>query len=323
MTSEEMERLVEQVGRLRMAMADVRKRATNEDLQRMEKMEGALKKLEEETRTRQEVTMRLNVEVGRKATREGRGCAGLVQGVDETRKLNEASGRGKGKGNKETGDHGRKGDNGGKGFQQTVKMLKGEEEQEADEEDERVQVPPNMGLAQAMTDPREEGWKRKVMWLDCSDEEQEGQEGEAGGRGERCEVWKERVSGRGEMWSEESEERLRRELRRERGESQERAREEREEGRGAERGADREEQRGAERRRDEKPPGFEDVESEQEAREEEQRRAPEAREERERRRELRRSELSKREREVEAQGGQETEAKAQGRHDSETMAHEW
>ena len=32
-TSEEMQRIVEQVGRLRMAMADVRKRTTKEDLQ--------------------------------------------------------------------------------------------------------------------------------------------------------------------------------------------------------------------------------------------------------------------------------------------------
>ena len=38
------------------------------------------------------------------------------------------------------------------------------------------------------------------MWLDGSDEKQEGQEGSAGGRGERCEMWKERVSGRVEMW---------------------------------------------------------------------------------------------------------------------------
>ena len=53
-TSEEMQRIVEQVGRLRMALADVRKRATNVDLQRTQRMEECLKKLEEETRTRQE-----------------------------------------------------------------------------------------------------------------------------------------------------------------------------------------------------------------------------------------------------------------------------
>ena len=53
-TSEEMQRVVEQVNSMRMAMADVRKHATNEDLQRMEKMEEGLKKLQEEARTRQE-----------------------------------------------------------------------------------------------------------------------------------------------------------------------------------------------------------------------------------------------------------------------------
>ena len=40
------------------------------------------------------------------------------------------------------------------------------------------------------------------MWLHRSDEEQE----EAGERGERCEVWKERVRGRVVLWSEENEE---------------------------------------------------------------------------------------------------------------------
>ena len=44
------------------------------------------------------------------------------------------------------------------------------------------------------------------MWLDGSDEEKDGQEEAAGERGERCEVCKERASGRVEMWSEEKEE---------------------------------------------------------------------------------------------------------------------
>ena len=90
-TSEEMQCLVEHVRRLRMAMADVRKRVTSEDLQRVKRMEEGLKKLEEKTRIRQEevrakgtdeqeVTMKFEEEVRRKATREGRGCAGLAQG---------------------------------------------------------------------------------------------------------------------------------------------------------------------------------------------------------------------------------------------------
>ena len=47
----------------------------------------------------QDVTRELELEVGRTGTREGRGCAGLVQGGDETHKLNEACGKGKGNGN--------------------------------------------------------------------------------------------------------------------------------------------------------------------------------------------------------------------------------
>ena len=58
------------------------------------------------------------------------------------KRMNEACGKSKGKGKGGKGEHGGKG---GKGFQQSVKMLKGEEEQ-TDEEDERVQVAPNMGV---------------------------------------------------------------------------------------------------------------------------------------------------------------------------------
>ena len=57
----------------------------------------------------------------------------------------------------------------------------------------------------------EEDWHKTrngqgIVWLDYSDEEEEGEEEAAGGRSERCEVWKERVSGRVEMRSEENEE---------------------------------------------------------------------------------------------------------------------
>ena len=81
-----------------------------------------------------------------------------------------------------------------------------------EEEDHREAVRKSVEMRQkekvepAVTDPGEEGWKRKVLWLDCSDEEQERQEGEAGERSEKCEVWKERVSGRVEMWGEQNEE---------------------------------------------------------------------------------------------------------------------
>ena len=132
---------------------------------------------------------------------------------DETHRMNETCGKSKGKGNGGKGEHGGKGDRRGKGSQQSVKMLKGEEVQETDEEDEWVQVAPNMGAGgshpQATTDPEEgraeeqkrgtrnlrwadcddkeeeEGWTKKVMRLDCSDDEQEGQEEAAEEREER------------------------------------------------------------------------------------------------------------------------------------------
>ena len=43
---------------------------------------------------------------------------------------------------------------GGKGFQQSMKTMKGEEEQEADEEDERDRVAPNMERAMVAHTPR-------------------------------------------------------------------------------------------------------------------------------------------------------------------------
>ena len=83
-TSEEMQRVVEQVKSMRMVMAGVREHATSEDFQCMEEMREGLKNVEEEARTRQEevrakgteeqdATTRLVEEVGGKATREGKG----------------------------------------------------------------------------------------------------------------------------------------------------------------------------------------------------------------------------------------------------------
>ena len=279
-TDEDKRRLAEEVEKVRKMMAGMGKQATGGDLQRVAEMEESLKKLEKEVQAKdvddQKMSMNFAETGEKKVMREGRGCAGLVQGGDETHRKNETSGKGnetsrkgKGKGNGGKVEHGGKGEDGGKGVQQSVKMLKGEEE-EADEEDERVQVAPNMGagssyhqattdpeaaegkegtrkmrwadcddieeeedhreavrksvemmqkeeVEQAMMDAGEEGWKRKVMWFDCSDEEQGEREEEAGERGERYEVWKGRVSGRVEMWSEENEEpEMRRERERER-----------------------------------------------------------------------------------------------------------
>ena len=212
-TDEVMQRTVEHVVRLRLMAENMKKQASDDDLQRVEKMEQGLKVFMEEVRDRpkdlqtrktkeQNLKMSPEDEFGRKATREGRGCAGLVQGGDETHRVNETCGNGKGKGNGAKGEHRGKGEKEGKGFQENVKMVKSEVEQEADEADERGRVAPNMGVGsshpQATSDPgeeemekkearvlrwadcndedvkeEEEKWKRKVLWLDGSDEEQD------------------------------------------------------------------------------------------------------------------------------------------------------
>ena len=74
----------------------------------------------------------------------GRGSAGLVRGGDERHWADESNRKGKGKGNGGKGDHGSKGGAGCKGTQQ-VKNLAMDEDQEADEENERDRVAPNMG----------------------------------------------------------------------------------------------------------------------------------------------------------------------------------
>ena len=146
-------------------------------------------------------------------------------------------------------------------------MTEGADEDELEkkehEEDERVQVAPNMGAGgshpQAMTDPGEEDGKRK-RWVDCDDEDDEGRQ-----EGQEAEKEEERAGEREEVKR-------------------------------------REKETGKEGRQMRKPPGLEDVESElkttgeeeefgcveneqeargkqrevQQAREEEQRRAQEA-----------------------------------------------
>ena len=129
--------------------------------------------------TRAESTDEQKVTDGLAEVRTGRGSAGLVRGGDERCRADETSRKGKGKGNGGKGEHGGKGDKGneGKGFQHSVKGLKGEEE-----EDKRVQVAPNMGAGgshpQAMADPKEEEvmeeekkGMRKLRWADSEDDE--------------------------------------------------------------------------------------------------------------------------------------------------------
>ena len=230
-TDEDKRRIAEEVEKVKKAMAGMEKQATGGDLQRVAEMEEGLKKLEKEVQAKdvddQKMTMNF-AETGEKEdTREGGGCAGHVQGRDETHRRNETSGKGKGKGNGGKGKHGGKGEDGDKGVQQSAKMMKDEEEQEADKEDERGRVAPNMGAGgshpQATSDlqeeenekkearvlrwadcndedgkEEEEEWKRKVMGLCGSDEEQDGKE-------EATEEGEERRK------REESEERVRRE----------------------------------------------------------------------------------------------------------------
>ena len=136
--------------------------------------------------------------------RTGRGSAGLVRGGDERHLADESNRKGKGKGNGGKGEHGGKEGVGSKGTQQAensvtdedqenkrtmrdereeeeyrwdakrkvVRMMKREEDQEADEE-EQGRVAPNMGAGgshpQATSDPRE---ARVLSWADCKDEEE-------------------------------------------------------------------------------------------------------------------------------------------------------
>ena len=220
-------------------------------------------KEEQSEKVREQSTDVPDATSGLDEARTGRGNTGLVRGGGESCQTDETRGKGKGKGNGGKGEHGNKGGLGSKGTneaQQSKRMIKGTDEDELDEkeheEDERVQVAPNMGAGgshpQATTDPGEEDGKRK-RWADFDDEDekqrQEGQDAkkEEMRAGEReDEVKGEKVTGKEETT-------------------------------------------------DEKPPGLEDVEkepktqeeekqnrveSEQEAQEEEKRRALEAREQR-------------------------------------------
>ena len=124
----------------------------------------------------------------------------------------EICGKGEGKGNGGKGEHACRGEGvSGKG---AVGMMKGDDEGEEDEEKKGTRRPRWAdwdGEEEARQGTSEGKWHKArkeqgIIWLDGSDEEHEGQEGSAGGRGERCEVRNERVSGRVEVWNEENEE---------------------------------------------------------------------------------------------------------------------
>ena len=258
--------------------------------------------------------------------RTGRRSTGPVRGRDERYQADETNRKGKGKGNGGKGEHeGKGGGFGSKGFQQSVK--------EADEEDERVRMAPNMGAGgshlQATSDPGEREIEEKretrgMRWADCEDDEgkeKEGQEKEKETRQEtkEAESKKEQEAARKQEQEQEgppgleeveSEPKTQGEEQSQ-VESEQEAQEEEESGRAQEA---REEERRAQEAREEERRAQEAQEKKraQEAREEENR-AREAREEQRRAQEA--PELRRSEREVSAQEErteQEREAKAQG-----------
>ena len=91
--------------------------------------------------------------------RTGRGSTGLVRGGRKSRQTDETRVKGKGKGNGGKGKHGSKAGLGSKGTNEAQQSTREKEH----EEDERVQVAPNMGTGgshpQAMKDPGEEDGK--------------------------------------------------------------------------------------------------------------------------------------------------------------------
>ena len=120
---------------------------------RFEEEEEPLEETRAERTDEPEVTGRL-VEV-----RTGRGSTGLVRGGDERHWADESGRKGRSKGT------------------QQVENSVTDEDQEADEEDERGRVAPNMGAGgshpQATLDPEEEKEKKEtrvLSWADCNDE---------------------------------------------------------------------------------------------------------------------------------------------------------
>ena len=310
-----------------------KERGEDQEQRRQEEQEQIPEETRAESTDEPEVTCRL-AEV-----RTGRGSVGFVQGADETHRTNETSGKVKGKANGGTGEHGGKDEKGGKGFQQSVKMLKGEEDQEADGEDERGRVAPIMEAGgshpQATSDPgkkeKEEKEARVLRWSDCKDE---------GMKENEEEVEEEKVTGQWEMTDErppgleevESELKTQEEEKPNQVESKQEAQEEdkqsqvenEQEAQEEERRRAREEQRRAQEAREEERTAQKAQEQKraQKAREEEQRRAREAREEEKKVEEAREEEKAQEmRREKRVQEAREKEAKAQEEREREVSAY--
>ena len=157
------------------------RRQEEQEEQRREEQEQRRQEEQEETRAEStdepEVTSR-PVEV-----RTGRGSAGLVRGGDGRHLADESNRKGKGKGNGGKGEHGGKGgvqveeeEHRWDAKRKVVRMMKREEDQEANEE-EQGRVAPNMEAGgshpQATSDTRE---ARVLSWADCKDEEVQNEE---------------------------------------------------------------------------------------------------------------------------------------------------
>ena len=330
-TGEDKRRVVENVEELRKAIIGLRKQARGEELQRVAELEESLRKLEEEM-------ILWSFEEQEQRWQEEQTWYG-----EQEEQEHAAMTKGKGKGNGGKGEHASgKGKFGGKG---TVKMVNGDDQgEEADKEKGGTR---NLRWADCEEEEGEgqgaaEGeWyksrkEQSIMWLNGSDEEREGHGGSTGG--ERCEV-----CGRVEVWSEESEEQEERGGQGGEGARQKMPSEEDEEdertvvapntgagGSHPRATTDPEEEVKAEEltgkeKADEKPPGLEEVKSEQEVREDEERRKQEAQEERrahEARGEEKRRAQEAREEEKRAQEAREEEKRAQEAREEEKRAQE-
>ena len=313
-------------------------RRKEQEQRRQEEQEEEQRRQEEQRKTRAESTDEPEVTSRPVEVRTGRGSTGLVRGGDGRHLADESNRTGKGKGNGGKGEHGGKG--GVKGGVQVeeeeyrwdakrkvVRMMKREEDQEADEEG-RGRVAPNMGAGgshpQATSDPgnREEEKReaRVLCWADCKDEEETTEERPPGLEEEEVENdpktrQKKKLTQVESEQEAQEEERKAQEAREDEEKKAQEAREERKRAQEA-----REEQRRAQEAREEQRA--------QEAQEKE-RRAQEAREDEERKAQEERERLAReakaqeeREREAMAQEERERKAKAQEEREKEVSAHE-
>ena len=292
-----------------------RRQEEQEEEQRREEQEQRRQEQQEETRAEStdepEVTRR-PVEV-----RTGRGSAGLVRGEDGRHLADESNRKGKGKGKVEEEEY--RWD----AKRKVVRMMKREEDQEANEE-EQGRVAPNMGAGgshpQATSDPRE---ARALSWADCKDEKETTEERPPGLEEEEMEN-EPKTQQEEKLTQVESEQEAREEeTRAQEARELKRAQEAREEERKAQEA--REEQRRAQEAREEQKRAQEAREEQTRAQEarEEQKRAQEAREEQKRAQEAREEQRAQEAREEQrAQEAREEQRRAQEAQDEKRAQEE-